>query len=480
MKDTFGGECGQLGLIVAGGRLRAERLEAAEAGEARSRLAMSENGRSGATNACKPARACRGEAWGLLDEILERASLSAACLKVFRSKGAAGIDGMTASELKPCLAEHGDEWVQNVRDGACKPSPVRRAEIPKPDGGVRLLGIPTVLDRLSQQAAAQAPGGIFEPIFSESSCGFRPGRSARQAMLQAQECINAGHGWTVDIDLEKHFDAASHDKLTRLISNKAEDGRAVSLVRKFPASGVMISGVVADTEIGTPQGGPISPLLSNIMLNELDIELEKRGLRFCGYADGRGICVRSEKAAKRVMRNIARFLEGRLMLKVSQKKSKVDRPWNVKLLGFSFYMGKGERRIRVHEKSIKRIKAKLKEIAKRNRGVKLDVILKELKRAVTGWMNYFKIADFKSKANELDGWIRRHIRAFIWKQRKRVKTRFKNLKTLGASKETAWMRANTRKGCWRAAGSPALMTTITNKRLEKRGFIGFSAVYQKR
>jgi group II intron reverse transcriptase/maturase len=346
-------------------------------------------------------------------------------------------------------------------------------EIPKSDGGVRLLGIPTVVDRMLQQAIAQILTPIFDPEFSDSSFGFRPGRSAHQAIKRAQGYMNEGYDWVVDIDLAKYFDTVNHDKLMALVARKVKDKRVLKLVREYLKAGVMINGVVIDTEDGCPQGGPLSPLLSNIMLDEMDKELEKRGHKFCRYADDCNIYVRSRKAAERTMRSVTKFLEGPLKLKVNREKSAVDRPWKRKFLGFSFYHGKGGIRIRVHQKSIKRVKEKIRYITSRSNGMSIEYRLLRLRQLIKGWVNYFRIADMKTLAQSLDEWTRRRIRMCIWKQWKKVRTRFQNLMKLGMDRQKAWEFANTRKGYWRTSNSPILARTITNERLKKRGYTGF-------
>jgi group II intron reverse transcriptase/maturase len=338
------------------------------------------------------------------------------------------------------------------------------------------------VDRVVQQAVAQVLIPIYEKKFSSNSYGFRPGRSAHQAIEQSRTYVNEGYTWTVDIDLEKYFDTVNQDKLVRIVSQDVKDGRVISLIRKFLVSGVMINGVVVETEEGLAQGGNISPLLSNIMLHELDCELEKRGLKFCRYADDCNIYVKSRKAAERVMKSITRFIEEDLRLKVNQNKSTVDRPWNVKFLGFSFYYNrkKGEYCIRVHDKPIKKFIAKLKELTGRSKGISMDVRLLKLKQAIHGWVNYFGIADMKTLAKSLDQRVRRRIRMVIWKTWKRVRTRFESLQKLGLDRSKAWQFANTRKGYWRISGSPILATTVTNKILEKRGLVSISAIYLNR
>jgi RNA-directed DNA polymerase len=412
----------------------------------------------------------KGYAMGLLEKILDRDNMNKAFKRVKSNKGSHGIDGMTVDELLPFLKENGDRIKQAIKEGTYSPKPVRRVEIPKPDGGTRLLGIPTVLDRVIQQAIAQVLSPIYEREFSDSSYGFRPGRDGHQAMRKCKEYINAGYTWAVDIDLAKYFDTVNHDKLMRLMSEKIKDGRVLSLIRKYLKSGVMINGVVIDTEEGTPQGGNISPLLSNIMLNELDKELTKRGLKFCRYADDCNIYVKSKKAAERVMASITRFLEEELKLKVNREKSAVDRPWKLKFLGFSFYQKKGETGIRVHPKSVKKFKAKLKAVTGRSNAMSMNERITELKQIITGWVNYFGIADMGKLAKELDEWLRRRIRMCYWKRWKKIKTRHDNLVRLGIDDRKAWEYANTRKGYWRISNSPILSRALTNERLKKQGF----------
>jgi RNA-directed DNA polymerase len=338
------------------------------------------------------------------------------------------------------------------------------------------------VDRVIQQAVAQVLTPIYEKKFSNNSYGFRPKRNAHQAIEQSRKYINDGYRWTVDIDLEKYFDTVNQDKLIRLLSKDIKDGRVISLIRKFLVSGVMINGVVMETDEGFAQGGNISPLLSNVMLHELDCELERRGLRFCRYADDCNIYVKSKRASERVMESITRFIEEDLKLKVNREKSSVGRPWKLKFLGFSFYFNskKGEYCVRIHEKSISRFKLKLKTLTNKNNGMSMDFRLEKLKQSIRGWVNYFGFADMKTLAQNLDERLRRRIRAVVWKSWKRIRTKFTSLQKLGLDKGKAWEFANTRKGCWRISNSPILKRTLTNKILEKRGLVGISVIYSNR
>ena len=414
---------------------------------------------------------------GLLEKILDRENLNLAYRRVRAKRGSHGIDGMSVEELLPFLKQNGGQIRQSIVEGTYVPKPVRRVEMPKPDGGVRLLGIPTVVDRVIQQAIAQILSPIYEEQFSDNSYGFRRNRNAHQAVKKCKEYIEAGYKWTVDIDLAKYFDTVNHDKLMRLLTETIKDGRVLSLIRKYLESGVMVNGVVMETEEGTPQGGNLSPLLSNIMLNELDKEVTRRGLKFCRYADDCNIYVRSRKAADRVMVSITKFIEGKLKLKVNKDKSSVDRPWKLKFLGFSFYFKKGGVGIRVAPKPVEKMKRKLKEITGRSKAKSMWQRMLKLKQAITGWVNYFKIADMGRLAKALDEWLRRRMRMCIWKQWKKVKTKYGNLIKLGIAKPKAWEFANTRKGYWRVSNSPILKRTITNEYLRKAGFQSIAERY---
>jgi RNA-directed DNA polymerase len=444
---------------------------------------MESQGNAGAQSTY-PAPECRetsmqGRTAGLLERILDRDNLNKAFKRVKSNGGSHGVDGMQVDELLPYLKQNGETLKQSILTGVYKPRLVRRVEIPKPDGGKRMLGIPTVIDRLIQQAIAQTLTEIFDSEFSGSSYGFRPKRSAQQAIKAAKEYIQEGYRWTVDIDLEKFFDKVNHDKLMALVARKVKDKRVLKLIRQYLESGIMVNGLKVKNEEGTPQGGPLSPLLANIMLDELDKELEKRGHRFCRYADDCNIYVKSQKAGERVMQKVTRFLEEGLKLKVNRDKSAVDRPWRRKFLGFSFYLRKGEIRIRIHEKPVSRLKEKIREITGRSNGKSMKWRFENLKQLMTGWINYFKIADIKHLCSKLDEWVRRRIRMCYWKQWKKTKTKRENLIRLGLKEYKAREYASTRKGYWRIANSPILNSSLTSEHLENQGFMPLSKILLK-
>ena len=415
----------------------------------------------------------------LLERIVEKRNIFEAYKKVVANKGSHGIDGMRVDELLPYLQGNYETLKADLLSGKYKPQPVRRVEIPKPNGGVRLLGIPTVVDRLIQQAINQVINPIFDREFSNSSYGFRPGRSCHMALIQAQKHINEGYRYVVDMDLEKFFDNVNHDLLMHLVSKKIEDKRVLKLIRRYLNSGIMVKGMLVKSEDGAPQGGPLSPLLSNILLDELDKELERRGHRFCRYADDCNVYVKSKRAGERVLKNITKFLEQKLKLKVNAEKSAVSLPTKRKFLGYSFYYGKGGIRFRVHDKSYERLKEKIKGITNRNVSMNFNHRIKKLNEIIIGWVNYFKLADMKRKLEDLDQWIRRRLRACVWKTWKKTKTRFQNLMKLGIPRNKAWEFANTRKGYWRISNSPILSKTITNQRLINHGFKSLSSQYEK-
>lgn len=413
----------------------------------------------------------------LLEEILSRDNMNIAFKRVKANKGASGIDDMGVDELLQYLKENGEQIKEDIRKGKYNPKAVRRVEIPKADGSKRKLGIPTVVDRVIQQAIAQQLSKIYEPIFSENSYGFRPNRSAQDAILKAKEIMNKGYKWVVDLDLEKFFDTVNQDLLISIIRRTVNEDKVVSLIRKYLQAGVLVNGVFEKTEKGTPQGGNISPILSNIMLNELDKELEARGLQFVRYADDCVIFTKSKKAAERVMENITKFIETKLRLKVNRDKSKVDRPWRIKYLGFSFYQTKGKVEIRVHPKSIAKFKDKVRDITSRSNAMSMEVRYKKLKQVIRGWVNYFKIANMEKIAETLDKWIRRRIRMCYWKQWKKIKTKHDNLVRLGIESSKAWEYANTRKSYWRISDTPFMHQILNNKTLERLGYLSLSSVY---
>lgn len=413
----------------------------------------------------------------LLEKILSKDNMNLAFKRVKANKGASGIDDMTVDELLQYLKENGEQIKEDIRNGKYNPKAVRRVEIPKADGSKRKLGIPTVVDRVIQQAVAQQLSKIYEPIFSENSYGFRPNRSCQDAILKAKEIMNNGYKWVVDLDLEKFFDTVNQDLLISIIRRTINEDKVVSLIRKYLQAGVLVKGVFEKTEKGTPQGGNISPILSNIMLNELDKELEKRGLQFVRYADDCIIFTKTKKSAKRVMKNITKFIETKLRLKVNRTKSKVDRPWRIKYLGFSFYQEKGKVEIRIHPKSIEKVKDKIRVITSRSNAMSMETRYSKLKQVIVGWVNYFKIANMGKIAQKLDEWIRRRIRMCYWKQWKKIKTKHNNLVKLGIENYKAWEFANTRKSYWRISNSPILARSLNNKTLERLGYTSLSSVY---
>lgn len=422
---------------------------------------------------------------GLLEFILSPTNLNSAYKQVKRNKGCGGVDGMQLGKLLPYLQTHRDELIVALQCGRYKPQPVRRVEIPKENGtqpagkaGKRMLGIPTVVDRVIQQAVAQQLSPAYERKFSPWSYGFRPKRSAHQAVQQCQRYANEGYSYVVDMDLEKFFDKVSQSKLIEVLSRTIKDGRVISLIHKYLCAGVMVQGHYEDTHTGVPQGGNLSPLLSNVMLNELDKELEKRGLRYVRYADDSMIFCRTKRAAQRVLASITKYIEEVLYLKVNREKTVVAHIKDVKFLGYGFYFNKKGCSIRTHSKSIAKMKAKIKELTSRSNGWGNERRKEALRQYVTGWLNYFCLADMKNLLERIDEWFRRRLRSLIWKQWKRIKTKLRNLIKLGIPKQKAWEYANTRKGSWRTADSPILHRCITNDRLRQAGYIFFSDYYK--
>lgn len=419
----------------------------------------------------------------LLDKILDRDNLDQALKQVKSNKGSAGVDGMTIDELSSFMTLNRDEIIRQIRKREFKPQPVLRVEIPKPNGGTRLLGIPTVLDRVIQQAIAQVLTPMFDKQFSEYSYGFRPRRYAEMAILQALEFMNDGYEWIVDIDLERFFDTVHHDRLMNLISRTVDDGDVISLIRKYLVSGVQIDEEYEETVIGTPQGGNLSPLLSNIMLNELDKELENRGLHFVRYADDCIIMVKSEMSAKRVMRSVSRFIENKLGLIVNMEKSKVTKPNNpdMKFLGFGFFKDYQADlyKAKPHQKSLENFKFKLKQLTRKNWSVDTKYQVERINQLIRGWVNYFKVGYMKTALRKIDSHTRFRLRMCIWKKWKTAKNRRKNLIKLGMDSYSAYKNSHTSKGATRTAYSWILTTTITNKRLAQFGLISCEQHYIK-
>lgn len=408
----------------------------------------------------------------LLEEILSRENMNQAYRSVYRNKGIAGVDGLTVEELKGYLKINKERILNEIRARKYKPQPVLQIEIPKDNGKKRKLGIPTVVDRVIQQSILQVLSPIYEAQFSDSSYGFRPNRNCEKAVIKSLELMNEGYKWVVDIDLERFFDTINHDRLMNLISQTIKDGDVISLIRKYLVSGVLVNGKNLKSNKGTPQGGNLSPLLSNIMLNELDKELEKRGLNFVRYADDCNIYVRSEKAAKRVMISLTKYIERKLGLKVNTEKSKTGKPEQIKFLGYSYYMNKaGNYRPKPHIKSLEKLQLKLKRLTKRSWSINLDERLKCLNYVIRGWINYFKICDMKKVMKKLDEKLRSRIRVVIWKQWKNNKKRIISLQRLGIEVEEAKGLTYCRKGYRYIGCSHVVQRALSNKRLKQRGLI---------
>ena len=417
----------------------------------------------------------------LLEEVLSKENLNNAYKQVYKNKGTSGVDGVTVDELFSYIKEHKEEILYKIRNRKYKPQPVRRVYIPKENGKLRKLGIPSVIDRVIQQAIVQVLTPIYEEKFSDSSYGFRPKRSCEQAVTKALELFNDGYDWIVDIDLQSFFDEVNQDKLIGIIRRTIKDGNLVSLIRKFLQSGVMEKGVIQETKKGTPQGGNLSPLLSNIMLNELDKELESRGLNFVRYADDCLIMVKSGKAANRVMESITTFITRKLGLKVNVEKSKVARPNEIKYLGFGFYKKFNQNiwRPKPHIKSMNKFKTKLHDELIRSKSMSLDKRLLKLKQLIYGWVNYFRIADMKSFLIGIDEWIRRKLRVIIWKQWKKIRKRYTCLRKLGINHRDAYVTVNSRRGYYHVANTRVLQTAISKERLNKRGLVNSLDHYLK-
>jgi group II intron reverse transcriptase/maturase len=417
----------------------------------------------------------------LLEAVLDVDNMFKAQERVTAKRGSAGVDGMTAGELNDYLIKHYLELCECIRGGWYKPKPVKRVEIPKPDGGKRLLGVPTVIDRMVQQAVVQVLQPVCEQTFSDSSFGFRPGRNAHQAIERAKKYYEEGYAYVVDLDLEKYFDTVNHDLLIKMARETVKDEAVIALIRKFLKSGVMADGLVSQTEQGTPQGGNLSPLLSNIYLTKFDRMLEERGHKFVRYADDCNIYVKSPRAAERVMESCIKFLEGKLRLKVNRKKSATGSPTKLKFLGFSLHQPKEAAgpQIRVHEKPLQRLKDRLKVMTSRRRRGTVEQILEEITRLMNGWLGYYSIADIRQYLERISQWLRRRLRQMYWKRWKQNRTQCENLIRLGVPRDKAWQWANTRKGYWRVAGSWILKTTLTNRYFGTLGFPNIVKRYEE-
>lgn len=419
------------------------------------------------------------QANGLLEEIVSRENLNRAYKRVKRNKGKGGVDGMEVDELLQYLRDNGDEIRMSIVEGKYQPQPVRRVEIPKDNGKKRKLGIPTAVDRVIQQAIAQVLTPIYEPKFADTSYGFRPKRRAQDALKKCREYLQAGEVWTVDMDLEKFFDTVNQSKMMEILSKEIKDGRVLSLIHRYFRAGAVWCGRFEETKMGVPQGGPLSPLCANILLNELDHELERRGHHFVRYADDMVIFCRSKASAQQTLEHIIPYIERKLFLKVNREKTMVAYAGKIKFLGYGFYKGAKGFQLCVHEKSKQKLKSKVRKLTSRRYVNDYEGWKTKLRQYVVGWVNYFKLARMKAFLASVDEWMRRRIRMVFWKKWKRVRTRWRNLLRLGISNSNAGILANSRKGYWRIAGSPILQEALSNTRLERAGFQLFSSYYGK-
>jgi len=415
---------------------------------------------------------------GLLEEILCAENLNKAYKRVKSNKGAHGVDGMEVEHLLQDLKDNGAELTKSILDGKYRPNPVRRVEIPKDNGKRRKLGIPTAVDRVVQQAIAQKLSPIFEPQFCETSYGFRPNRGAHDALKKCKEYANQGYTYVVDMDLEKFFDTVNQSKMIEILSRTVKDGRVISLIHKYLIAGAMDKGRFEETDEGLVQGGSISPLCSNIMLNELDYELKSRGIRFVRYADDMLLFAKTERSAQRMLEHILPFIENKLLLKVNREKTIVAYIGQVRFLGYGFYRSKDGIKLRVHTKSINKMRTKVREITARSSGIGYDLLKLKLKQFITGWVNYFKLADMKTMLGQTDQWLRRRLRMYIWKQWKKIRTRYTMLRKFELDHKTAIKFANTRKGYWHVANSHILTLAVTDNRLRKAGYTFFLDVFK--
>ena len=411
---------------------------------------------------------------GLLEQIIAPENLNMAYKRVKKKKGAHGVDGMEVEHLLQYLKDNGEMLRKAILDGKYRPTPVRRVEIPKDNGKKRQLGIPTVVDRVIQQAIQQVLSPIYDATFSETSYGFRPKRSAHDALRKCKEYADEGYTYVVDMDLEKFFDTVSQSKMIEILSRTIKDGRVISLIHKYLRAGAIVGRRFEETTIGLAQGGNLSPLCSNVMLNELDKELERRGIRFVRYADDMLLFAKTKRSANRILDHILPFIEGKLKLRVNREKTSVAYIWRVKFLGYGFYPAKGRIRLRVHGKSVIKMKDRIRAITSRSKGISYEMLKLKLRQYIIGWVNYFKLTDMKMLLKQTDGWLRRRIRMFIWKRWKKTRTRYKMLKRLGYNHSNAIKYASTRKGYWQVAGSQILSCSITDNRLRKSGYLFFS------
>ena len=412
-----------------------------------------------------------------MSQVVERGNMQRAYSQVMRNRGAPGIDGMRCEDLKDWLKANWPRVKAALLDGTYLPQAVRRVDIPKPQGGVRTLGVPTVVDRLIQQALNQAMQPIFEPTFSDASYGFRPGRSAQQAVRKATEYIRAGKRWVVDMDLEKFFDRVNHDVLMARVARQVQDKQVLRLIRRFLEAGMMADGMETERQQGTPQGGPLSPLLSNILLTDLDRELERRKLEFCRYADDCNIYVGSERAGQRIMAGVSSFLVKRLKLTVNEAKSAVARPWERKFLGYSVTAQRASK-IRVAKQSIARLKARIRELCRQGRGRSLPRIIETLNPVLRGWMNYFSLTQSRRPIEELDTWVRRRMRCIVWRQWKRPKTRESKLRAQGLDAQRAWKSSVNGRGPWWNAGAKHMIAALPPKYFTQLGLVSLVVTHQ--
>jgi RNA-directed DNA polymerase len=423
-------------------------------------------------------RQTKAEASGLMEAVVERGNLKLAYQRVVENQGAAGVDDITVSELKDHLKQYWPQIRAKLLAGAYVPQAVRRVEVPKPDGGLRTLGIPTVVDRLIQQALHQVLSPIFEPGFSEASYGFRPGRNAHQALKAARQYVAAGKRWVVDMDLEKFFDRVNHDLLMGKLAQTIGDARVLKLIRRYLEAGMMADGLVNPRVEGTPQGGPLSPLLSNIMLTELDRELERRGHAFCRYADDANVYVRSQRAGERVLASLTRFLSVRLKLKVNGEKSAVAEPWRRKFLGYSITWHR-EPKLQIAIPSLERLKNDVRELLHGAQGTRMSQTIEQLNPLLRGWSAYFKLTETKHALETLDGWIRRKLRCVLWRQAKRVRTRARMLMKRGLTAGRAWRSATTGRGPWWNAGAAHMNAAFPKAWFDSLGLVSLLDTVQR-